>query len=183
MARQSTKRVNYKGPPPDSALSPPMLASSVNYASKTTNSSSYLIRECDLESSSYEEFVDSGDEVIGRESLEMLTDSNQQPSLESLLNNLTLDKPIIPTSIDTTSVHNLAPSNIRERSFSRKASISWLSSAFKWEPSDENNLVIDSGSTDTKPIILYATKMKLIEKLTTILGTHIEVRRVSNVFF
>lgn len=156
-----------------------MLTSSVvNLSSKKTT---FLIRESDLETSSlYDEFINSEDEVgedsnstIDASSI-IVPQSNQQPSLESLLNNLNLDKPIIPvTSNSRQHDHNNSASKYSQPTdqiLQRKNSISWLSSAFKFEVTSDDNFINDSGSTDTKPIILYASKMKLIEKLTTILG-------------
>jgi hypothetical protein len=138
---------------------------------KEKRTSLLLIKETDLEGSSYEEFIDSGEEKYDGDEDEggIMMNSAQEPTLESLLNNLTLDKPIFPSttalsSSPTTSAYN--PSNQPRRN----NSISWLSTAFRYEETSENNLVIDGGSTDTKPIILYASKMKLIEKLTTVLG-------------
>ena len=135
-----------------------------------------------LESSgSFEQFVDSFDEssdsggVVGLSRGEgMLT---APPSLESLLTNLNLEKPILssannannakPPSFDAS--ENSKSCIKTDYSTRRNNSISWLSTAFKWEPTSSDNLIIDAGSTDSKPIILYASKMKLIEKLTTIL--------------
>ena len=135
-------------------------------------SSSLLIRECDLDdsamlSSSFENFVDSsggsedGLRVVRNEDIEAL------PTLESLLNNLTLDKPILFPAQSST----LTGPNLQKNPETRRSnSISWLGSAFKFEPTAENvNLITESGSTESKPIILYASKMKLIEKLTTVL--------------
>lgn len=137
-----------------------------------TSNSFLIIKECDLEDSSYEQFIDSeeekwsGDDEKNDEGVLAVT----QPTLESLLNNLTLEKPIIPSSIpQSTCITNRDPTVIR-----RKNSISWLSTAFRYEETTDDNLVIDVGSTETKPIILYASKMKLIEKLTTVLGTAID---------
>lgn len=133
-----------------------------------------MIKESDLEGSSYEEFIDSGEERYGEDDEGgIMMKSASDPTLESLLNNLTLDKPIFPNisnntalSSSTTTAYNTSTS-IR-----RNNSISWLSTAFRYEETNESNLVIDSGSTDSKPIILYASKMKLIEKLTTVLGKY-----------
>lgn len=136
-----------------------------------TSNSFLIIKECDLEDSSYEQFIDSGeekwsgDDEKNDEGVLAVT----QPTLESLLNNLTLEKPIIPSSIpQSTCINNRDPVVIR-----RNNSISWLSTAFRYEETTNDNLVIDVGSTETKPIILYTSKMKLIEKLTTVLGTTI----------
>lgn len=135
-----------------------------------------LIRKCNLESSSCEEFIDSGEEKWSgddeKDGMIVLSDFNTQPTLESLLNNLTLDKPIIPICTPASSPH---PTKNRDPTLRRSNSISWLSTAFRYEKSCDDNLVIDASSTDAKPIILYANKMKLIEKLTTVLGKKISL--------
>ena len=148
-----------------------------NYNNKSTSSNKFLIKECDLEDSSYEQFIDSGeDEKDIDNGILVLSDTVTQPTLESLLNNLTLDKPIIPSSSScTTSTSSfcipLSSSTYnRDTLIRRNNSISWLSTAFRYEETSEDNLVIDDGSTEVKPIILYASKMKLIEKLTSVLG-------------
>lgn len=144
-----------------------------------TASSSLLIRECDLDasglsSSSFEEFVDSsggsedGLRVVGSSSDIRIRNCALPPTLESLLNNLSLDKPILFPMQSTT----LTGSRLQHSTTARRSnSISWLSSAFKFEPTagNGNNLVTESGSIESKPIILYASRMKLIEKLTSVL--------------
>lgn len=137
-------------------------------------SSSLLIRECDLlEESSVEEFLDSSG-ASGEELCIVKNDSDLPPTLESLLNNLTLDKPSFYNTSNTTSnitsntASALFASTHSPSSNTKRAS--WLGSAFKWEPTQDGvNLITESGSTESKPIILYASKMKLIEKLTTVL--------------
>lgn len=149
---------------------------------KSTTSNRFLIKECDLDDSSYEKFIDSGEDEKDNDNYNyngilVLSDKVTQPTLESLLNNLSLDKPIIPssttTAITSSSSSCTPPSSStynREPVIRQNNSISWLSTAFQYEETSEDNLVIDGGSTEVKSIILYATKMKLIEKLTSILG-------------
>jgi hypothetical protein len=138
----------------------------------TTISNNFLVKECDLEDSSFEQFIDSGEEKLsGDGGMLILSDTVTQPTLESLLNNLTLDKPIIPTSCNMQISSSEYIATNRDPVIRRKNSISWLSTAFRYEDTSDDNLVIDIGSTETRPIILYASKMKLIEKITTVLGT------------
>lgn len=155
----------------------------------STKSAAFLIKESDLLESSgtFEEFVDSfTEEEEGEADLGALGEA--PPSLESLLNNLSLDMPILSnkstrallkpesmtniTSTNTnTNISTTTTSNTNTNAFQHHPnSLSWLSVAFKWEPSNEHNFVIDSGSiNESKPIIIYASKTKLIEKLTTVL--------------
>ena len=171
MVRSCTKRVNYKGP---LTLQPPLIHPAQSHSKMLGHNyqnQKLLIKECDLEDSSYEEFIDSGEEKwTNGDGVLILSDTVAQPTLESLLNNLTLDKPIIPSLNCQPASQPHHSSAYRDYAKRRNNSISWLSTAFRFEESSGDNLVIDVGSTESKPIILYASKMKLIEKLTTVLG-------------
>ena len=156
-----------------------MLGNNVHSKSVVKTSNSLLIKESELEDSSYEQFIDSGEEKWFEDyekdsgGVLVLSDTLTQPTLESLLNNLTIDKPIIPNSISSSTCINIREIKRDPNIVKRNNSISWLSTAFRYEETTDKNLIIDIGSTESKPIILYASKMKLIEKLTTILGTKI----------
>jgi len=141
----------------------------------------FLIKETDLNSSYEGEFIDSeaeDEDWDARKSFLVLDKGTAEPTLENFLENLSVDKPKLsggpatvalnssPSSKAVISKTSESPSNACHSSSSI-----WLNSAFKWEVSTESNFIIDQGSSESRPIILYATKMKLIEKLTTVLGT------------
>lgn len=149
-----------------------MLSAKVKSVHSSSNASKsvFIVDDCENSSSSCEEFVDSsgisdndgnGGLISFSQETKIICD---QPTLESLLDNLNLDKPMIG------SYNQNQISLMGQISRGRENSISWLSSAFRWEPSTESNYKIDRSSTEHKPIIIYASKAKLIEKLTTILG-------------
>lgn len=175
LVAQSTKSVHDPGGPflLELGLRAAMLSD------RKTNNDLFLIREQDLfvsSSSSYDgEFVDSNDEEVAMDAEKsfLLVQETTPPTLEKVLQNLSVDKLSIseastlqyvkparqPLSLTTPSSPDSCTTSIR----------SWLTMAFKWEPSTDANFVVDQGSLDSKPIILYASKMKMIEKLTTIL--------------
>lgn len=168
---QNSKLLGCNNYPDTTERRAQMLGNATYAKDKKTNI--LLIKESDLEGSSYEEFIDSGEERIGCSEDDeggIMIKSAHEPTLESLLNNLTLDKPIFPNSTALSSSSYTTSAYNTSNQLRRNNSISWLSTAFRYEETSESNLVIDVGSTDTKPIILYASKMKLIEKLTTVLG-------------
>lgn len=155
---------------------------------------SFLIKENDLDLSSQEfidsyeeEFdengngngidngIDNGEEFNSQMNFEKWTEvsgtivlkdsASPAPCLESILQNLSLDQPTLSRSRKSPDLELVRRKNKNSINLN-----SWLSSAFQWEPTNRNNLVIDEGSTETRPLIIYVSKMKLIEKLTTVLG-------------
>lgn len=131
---------------------------------KNASKSAFIVVDESESSLSCDDFVDSSNESVNEAFIQETKIICDQPTLESLLDNLNLDNPII----DSFNQNKVALSCIRMKN--RENSISWLSSAFRWEPTSNSNYIIDVSSTNQKPIILYASKAKLIEKLTTILG-------------
>ena len=153
---------------------------------------SFLIKENDLDLSS-QEFIDSYEEEIDENGNDNEIDNGEEfnvqmnfqkwseangtivlkdsastaPCLESILQNLSLDQPTLSRPPKSSNLELVQRKNKKSMNLN-----SWLSSTFRWEPTNRNNLVIDEGSTETKPLIIYVSKMKLIEKLTTILGTN-----------